>query len=166
MSSVVVYHGSLPGVTVEQGELVWGGYERDGKQVLVTIVARRFCCEVDVALTTDEYSTKRTGAALNSCDIPDEERIHQLLNSPISASNCFTSVMGLLTEAFEAKKSGEAFLLGSLKQWSFALSQVLPKVLPWRGPVRISPADVKTLVAELDGHLHSADAGASRIRRV
>ncbi|MGF6809535.1 hypothetical protein OKW30_004661 [Paraburkholderia sp. Clong3] len=156
MSSIAVYQGSLPGVTVEQGELVWESHERDGKQVLATIVARRFCCEVDVVLTTDEYSTKRTAAVLNSCDSPEEERIDQLLNSPISVSSCFTSVMGLLTEAFEAQKSGEAFLFGSLEQWSFALSQLLPKVFPWHGPVRISPAHVKTLVAELDAHLHSA----------
>lgn len=156
MSSIVVYHGLLPSVTVEHGELMWENCEGGGKQVLATIVARPSCREAYVKLTTDESSIEGTADAIYDCDLAREVTIDQLANGPINVSSCFTSVMGVLTEAFEVKKGGDTFLVGSLEQWSFALSQVLPKVLPWDGPVRVSPAVIEAIVRELDGHLCSA----------
>lgn len=61
-----------------------------------------------------------------------------------------------MTEAFEAKDGGEAFLFGNLEQWSIALNATLAKLLPWEGNIRLSPAYLEEMVAELDSHLFSA----------
>lgn len=164
MTSIVVYHGRLPGVTVERGELMWGKCERDGKQVLATIVARPSSREAFVKLSTDDFSIAGEAAAVYGGNLVGEGAICQLVNCSIDVSSCFTSVMGLLTEALEARNGGDAFLMGSLEQWSFALSQVLPEVLPWDGSMRISPVVIGVLVKQLDGHLRSAYAKTPGLR--
>jgi hypothetical protein len=179
MSPIVVFHGRLPAVTVERGELTWENCDGDGQQVFATIVAIPSCREAHVQLTTAECLIDGAAAYINRCDLAEGERylstLHGLIDSlmdklegpwaialdqlstgPICPSSCFTSLMGLLTEAFDIREKGDAFLFGSLAQWSFALSEVLPKVLPWDGSAKLSPSLIAALVEELDAHLRSA----------
>lgn len=163
MSSIVVFRGRLPGVTAEHGELVWKNSDSDGMQVFATVIARRSCREVYVELTTDESSLDGAATGVGVRDVSGEGMTEQLFNNALGVTSLYTNVMGLLTEAFERKKTDDAFLFGSLEQWSSALSQVLPKILPWDGPVRLSIADMNPLIKELDAHLRSAYPGSSTI---